>query len=301
MPPESDRQAVEVDGHRLVLVNLDRVLFPASGHTKAQLLHYYAQVAPALLPHAADRPASFVRAPDGPGGQIWYAKRPPPGLPGWVRLAEVPGSEGGAPHVVVDSMAALMAMANLAAFEIHVPQWTTKEGPDGHDRLVLDLDPGPGADLVLCCHVAQRLRQMLADDGLTAYAVSSGSKGLHLYAPIHPAPQKAVSGYARSLAGRMRAEHPGLVVATMAKSHRPGKVFIDWSQNATHKTTACPYTLRVHDRPLAAAPVTWGEVAACTGPADLVFTPEEAIERLAGQGDPLAELASRTHTAPLPG
>ncbi|CCB78147.1 MULTISPECIES: non-homologous end-joining DNA ligase [Streptomycetaceae] len=295
-----DRQAVEVDGHRLVLVNLDRLLFPVSGHTKAQLLHYYAQVAEVLLPHATGRPASFVRAPDGPGGQTWYAKRPPPGLPDWVTLAEVPGSEGPAPHVVVDSTAALMAMANLAAFEVHVPQWTARTGPDGHDRLVLDLDPGPGADLVLCCTVAQRLRQMLADDGLTAYPVSSGSKGLHLYAPLEPAPERAVSGYARSLAQRMQAEHPGLVTASMDRSIRPGKVFIDWSQNATHKTTACPYTLRLHERPRVAAPVGWDEIAGCAAPERLVLSPEQVVERVARLGDPLAELAARTHAAPLP-
>lgn len=291
MPLSSDRQAVDVDGHRLVLTHLDRVLFPATGHTKAQLLHYYAQVAAVMVPHATGRPASLVRAPEGPGGQVWFAKRPPNGTPEWVTTV-IGGKDEPAPYVVIDSTATLVAMANLGGFEVHVPQWTVPGGgPDAHDRLVLDLDPGPGADLVLCCRVAERLRQLLADDGLTAYAVTSGSKGLHLYVPLGPpATEKAATGYARALATRMRDEHPGLVVAAMTKSLRPGKVFIDWSQNASSKTTACPYTVRMRERPGVATPVGWDEVAACTDPRDLAFAPEAVPARVGEYGDLLADL-----------
>ncbi|MFE0044925.1 non-homologous end-joining DNA ligase [Streptomyces albireticuli] len=300
MPASPDRQAVEIEGHRLSLSHLDRVLFPASGHTKAQVLHYYARVAGVLLPHATGRPASFVRAPEGLTGQSWVAKNPPGGVPGWVPVVPVEHREGVTEQVVIDSAAALIAMANLGAYEVHVPQWTAAGGPDAHDRLVLDLDPGPGADLVLCCRVAQRLRQLLADDGLTAHAVVSGSKGLHLYAALSPTPGRAASAYAKELAGRMQGEHPGLVVASMARAARRGKVFIDWSQNASAKTTAAPYTVRLRDRPGVAAPVGWDEVAACTRPGELAFTPEEVLDRVAAHGDLLAPLTGDDTRRPLP-
>ncbi|MCW2873440.1 non-homologous end-joining DNA ligase [Actinacidiphila oryziradicis] len=300
MPATPERQTVDIDGHRLVLTHLDRVVFPATGHTKARLLHYYAQIAPALVPHAAGRPASFVRAPDGPGGQRWFAKRPPNGTPEWATTTEA-GVHEPETYVVVDSTATVVAMANLGAYEIHVPQWTVTSGPEAHDRLVLDLDPGDGADLVLCCRVAERLRQLLDDDDLAAYPVTSGSKGLHLYTPLEPdTPEAAAVGYAKALAVRLQGEHPGLVVATMNRSARPGKVFIDWSQNASAKTTACPYTLRLRDRPTVASPVTWDEIAACRDPAELSFAPEDVLARVAAHGDPLAALASGTGRGRLP-
>ncbi|MFF3558426.1 non-homologous end-joining DNA ligase [Streptomyces sp. NPDC002574] len=291
-----DRQPAEVDGRQVVLTHLDKVVFPATGHTKAQLLRYYAQVAAAMVPHATGRLASFVRAPEGPHGQAWFAKRPPAGTPSWVTTAGDPKE----PHVVVDSTATLVTMANLGGWEVHVPQWTAAAGRDAHDRLVLDLDPGEGADLVLCCRVAERLRQMMDDDGLTAFPVTSGSKGLHLYAPIEPATGRAVSGYAKALAGRMRDEHPGLVLVSMTRSLRPGKIFIDWSQNASAKTTACPYTLRLRDRPGAATPVTWDEVAGCRAPGDLVFGPEDVLGRVDRLGDLLAGLDDGAARGRLP-
>ncbi|MGW7003497.1 non-homologous end-joining DNA ligase [Streptomyces sp. NPDC054933] len=301
MPVAPDRQVLDVDGHRLVLTHLDKVLFPETGTTKAAVLHYFVRVAPEMLDHCAGRAASFVRAPDGPDGQIWYAKNPPPGLPDWVTVTRVASREGPARYVVIDSAAALLAMVNLGAYEIHVPQWTTANGPDAHDRLVFDLDPGEGADLVLCCRIAQGLRQLLADDGLDAYPVVSGSKGLHLYVPLRPAPEKRVSGYAKALAVRMQREHPDLVTAVMARAVRAGKVFIDWSQNASAKTTAAPYTLRVKRRPAVTAPVTWDEVIACEHQDDLAFTPDQVAERVAERGDALAGLADQDNRGELPG
>ncbi|PWI40976.1 non-homologous end-joining DNA ligase [Streptomyces sp. ICBB 8177] len=290
MSEPTDRQAVDVEGRRLVLTHLGRVLFPRTGETKAAALQYYARIAPVMVPHTAGRPASFVRAPEGPGGQRWYAKTPPAGLPEWVRTVEVTGSEGPAPYVVVDSTASLVAVANLGAYEVHVPQWTADAGPDAHDRVVFDLDPGTGADLTDCCRVALRLREELDGDRLTACPVVSGSKGLHLYACVEPAPQRVVSGYAKKLAERLAAQDPGRVTAVMAKAARPGRVFIDWSQNATAKTTAAPYTLRLKDRPAVAAPVTWDEVAACRDPGRLVFTPGEVLDRVERHGDLLDAL-----------
>jgi bifunctional non-homologous end joining protein LigD len=289
-PAQPDRQTVEFEGRRLVLTHLGKVLYPATGTTKAAALHYYTRVADAMLPYCTGRPASFVRAPEGPGGQRWYAKNPPPGLPEWVTTVHVPSGQGPAPYVVVDSAGALLAMANLGAWEIHVPQWTAAAGPDAHDRLVLDLDPGPGADLVSCCRIAETLRELLAADGLTACPVVSGSKGLHLYARLVPATQDGVRGYARRLAERVAADRPARATAVMAKQARHGRVFIDWSQNASAKTTAAPYTLRLTETPAVAAPVTWDEVAACTRPEDLRFSPEHTLERLGRQGDLLAAL-----------
>ncbi|MDI5971988.1 non-homologous end-joining DNA ligase [Streptomyces sp. SL13] len=283
----ADRQAVEFEGRRLVLSHLSKVLFPATGLTKAAALDYYARIAPVLLPHTAGRPASFVRAPEGPGGQRWYAKNPPPGMPEWVPVAEIASSEGPAPHVMVDDAATLLAMANLGAWEVHVPQWTVAAGPQAHDRLVLDLDPGPGAGLPECCRIAEALREELAADGLTAQPVVSGSKGMHLYVRLVPAGEEAVRGYARRLAGRLESRHPRRATATMAKAARSGKVFIDWSQNASAKTTAAPYTLRLLDAPRVAAPVTWEEVAGCRDARELWFTPAQVLDRVARGGDPL--------------
>ncbi|PHQ52244.1 ATP-dependent DNA ligase [Streptomyces cinnamoneus] len=300
MPASSDRQVVEVEGHRLSLSHLDRVLFPESGYTKAQVLRYYARVAPVMVPHVQGRPASFVRAPEGPRGESWVAKNPPPGSPTWVSVVPVKHREGTTQQIVVDSTAALVAMANLGAYEVHVPQWKADAGPGAHDRLVLDLDPGPGTDLVVCARVAQRLRQLLDDDGLTAHPVVSGSKGLHLYAPVHPASGRAVSGYAKELAARMMGEHPGLVVVSMARIERRGKVLIDWSQNASAKTTAAPYTVRLRETPGVAAPVTWDEVAACREPGQLAFDPEQVLDRVAEYGDLLAPLTTDATRGHLP-
>ncbi|GHC47555.1 non-homologous end-joining DNA ligase [Streptomyces cinnamoneus] len=301
MSASPERQVVEFEGHRLSLSHLDRLLFPASGHTKAQVLRYYAGIAPALLPHAVGRAASFVRAPEGPGGESWVAKTPPNGSPAWVPRVPVRHKDGVTEQVMIDSTAALIAMVNLGAYELHVPQWTAAAGPDAHDRLVLDLDPGAGVDLVVCCRVAERLRQLLADDGLTAFPVVSGAKGLHLYAPIAPASGRAAGRYAKQLAGRMMNEHPGLVVVSMVRAERTGKVLIDWSQNASAKTTAAPYTVRLlPGRPGVAAPVTWEEVAGCREPGDLAFTPEAVLDRFAADGDLLAGLAGDVARVPLP-
>ncbi|MFE6775143.1 non-homologous end-joining DNA ligase [Streptomyces sp. NPDC057702] len=301
MSAAPDRQSVRVDGHQLALTHLRKTLFPTSAHTKAELLHYYARIAPLMLPHVTDRAASFVRAPDGVAGERWYAKNPPPGCPEWVAVTEVPGSRGPAPHVVVDSTATLVAMANLGAYEVHVPQWRAGAGPAVHDRIVFDLDPGPGTDVTHCCQVALPLRAALAADGLSACAVTSGSKGLHLYVPLEPVPAEAAVAYARRMAARMRAELPDLAVATMARAARRGRVFIDWSQNASAKTTAAPYTLRVRERPGVATPLDWDEVETPARPGELAFGPEEVLERVAERGaDPLAPLSDPALRGRLP-
>ncbi|MFD0355614.1 non-homologous end-joining DNA ligase [Streptomyces sp. NPDC127110] len=288
-----------VEGRRIALTNLDKVLYPGTGFTKGEVLHYYATVADALLPHIKDRPLSFLRYPDGPDGQLFFTKNPPPGTPAWVKTTPVPRSEDErAEQVVVSDLASLMWAANLVV-EFHTPQWRAG-APAVADRLVLDLDPGPPATVVECCAAALWLRERLAADGLTAYAKTSGSKGLHLAVALEPVPSARASAYAKALAQEAEAELPDLVVHRMAKALRPGKVFVDHSQNAAAKTTAAPYTLRARHLPTVSAPVSWAEVEACRDPHDLVFLAEDIPPRLARDGDLLAPLTDPGRAGSLP-
>lgn len=285
------RTVTTVEGRRLVLSHLDKVLWPATGTTKAEALHYYARIAPVMLPHLRGRPASFLRFPDGVEAERFYIKNLPPGLPGWVPTARVPssGEEGARDQVAVDDLPSLIAMANLGALEIHVPQWT-RAGPHAHDRLVVDLDPGPGTGLCECCRVALLVRDALEADGLSAWAKTSGAKGLHLYTRLPGWTGRRAAEYAKAIARRLEAAHPDLVVHRMAKALRPGRVFVDWSQNSTAKTTAAPYTLRALATPSVSAPVTWEEVASCRDPRELAFTPDQVVARAEEHGDLLAGL-----------
>ncbi|MFG2835093.1 non-homologous end-joining DNA ligase [Streptomyces zaomyceticus] len=293
----------EVEGRRLTLSNLEKVLHPVTGTTKGELLHYYATVGPAILPHLRDRPVSFLRYPDGPDGQLFFTKNPPPGTPSWVRTTPVPRSEDPrARQVVVEDLPSLMWAANLVV-EFHTPQWRASS-PALADRLVFDLDPGPPATVLECCRVALHLRERLSADGLTAFAKTSGSKGLHLLVPVTPTPSAHVSAYARRLAVEAEAALPGLVVHRMAKALRPGKVFVDHSQNAAAKTTATPYTLRARALPSVSAPVTWEEVEECAlpgaDPETLVLLMDDIAPRLERYGELLAPLFTPGLAGSLP-
>ncbi|MER5868675.1 non-homologous end-joining DNA ligase [Streptomyces sp. NPDC002044] len=289
-----------VEGRRIALSNLDKVIYPETGFTKGEVLHYYATVAGSLLAHIHNRPVSFLRYPDGPDGQRFFTKNPPPGTPAWVKTTPVPRSEdSAAEQVVVADMATLMWSANLVV-EFHTPQWTAGS-PAVADRMVLDLDPGPPAGVVECCAAALWLRERLAADGLHAYAKTSGSKGLHLAVPLEPTPSEQVSAYAKQLAQEAERELPDLVVHRMAKALRPGKVFVDHSQNAAAKTTAAPYTLRARPRPTVSAPVSWDEVADCRTASDLVFLADDIAPRLALDGDLFGPLINLNRAGRLPG
>ena len=289
----------EVAGRRLTLSNLDKVLYP-SGFTKGEVLHYYATTAEVLLPHLHDRPVSFLRYPDGIGGERFFAKNVPPGAPEWLETTEVTRTSGKSTHqALIQDLPSLMWAANLVT-EFHTHQWRTGE-PGRADRLVLDLDPGEPATVVECVAVARWLRSRLADDGLTAYAKTSGSKGLHLLVPIEPAASSAVTAYAKALAVQAEHELPDLVVHRMGRHLRPGKVFVDFSQNAAAKTTATPYTLRARPEPTVSAPVTWDELTRCAHPSDLVFLAGDIAGRLAEHGDILAPLTDPDAARPLPG
>jgi bifunctional non-homologous end joining protein LigD len=266
------------------------------------VLNYYAQVAPALLPHLADRAVTRIRWPHGVADGSFFEKNVPARAPGWVQTVTVPttGSrtaskqEGTLTFPLVEDLATLTWLVNLAALELHVHQWTVDAGdggtprPQGASRLVIDLDPGEPAGLHECCTVALMVRERLEARGLSSYAVTSGSKGLHLYAGLdEPLPSEETTALAKEVAEELQADHPTLVTATMTKARRGGKVFLDWSQNAGSKTTISPYSLRGRERPYVATPVTWDEVEAGAedplGLEQMTFT--EVLDRVDRLGD----------------
>jgi bifunctional non-homologous end joining protein LigD len=288
--PETSKVPVEVEGHRLVLSNLDKVLYPDAGFTKGQILDYYTRIAPFLLPHLAGRPLTRKRYPNGVDGAFFFEKNVPRGLPDWVRTARLP-SPGSTKDrdvidfVIVDELATLVYVANLASLELHTPMW--KVGPKGAakppDMLVIDLDPGPPATIVECCRVAELVR---AESNREWHAKTSGSKGMQLYAKAGGRRSAdSTSDEIRKLAEQLERAHPDLVVSRMTKTLRPGKVFIDWSQNNPAKTTVTVYSLRARPRPTVSTPISWDEVAACTQAEQLVFEAADVLERTSASGD----------------
>jgi bifunctional non-homologous end joining protein LigD len=289
-------QQVTLDGRTLTLTNLDKVLYPATGTTKGEVIAYYAQIGPVLVPHLWQRPITRKRWPDGVGDDgahvnVFFAKNLPKGTPDWVRRSAIQHSEGTNDYPVADDVATLVWLAQLAALELHVPQW--RFGADGTplppDRLVLDLDPGEGVSLADCAEVAEWARELLEGAGLQAFPVTSGSKGIHLYTHLDGSlgPAEA-SALAKELAQSLQAAHPDRVTAVMRRADRGGKVFLDWSQNNGNKTTITPYSLRGRTRPTVAAPRTWDELAE-PGLRQLEFA--ELLARVAERGDLLGPLA----------
>lgn len=286
----STQSTVTIDGHRLRLSNLDKVLFPASGTTKGEVLHYLAEIAPVLLPHAANRPVTRKRWPDGTGSQMFFQKNLDASTPDWVRRRSIQHKTSANDYVLVNDLATLTWLGQTATLELHTPQWQFGRTGVRHDpdRLVLDLDPGPGAGLPECAQVALWARDILRGMGLEPYPVTSGSKGIHLYAALDGKQDSAaVSDVAHELARYLESAHPDLVVSDMSKKLRSGKVLVDWSQNNGSKTTIAPYSLRGLDRPWVAAPRTWAELEQ---PDLAQLTPDEVIARVAADGDLLAPL-----------
>ncbi len=303
-PPQQQRVTVRVGDKQLRLSNLDKPLYP-SGFTKAHVISYYTQVAPVLLPHLANRPVTFIRFPDGVDGERFFEKNVARGAPSWLRTVSLPssGSRGSGDTInypLIDDLPSLVWAANLAALELHTPQWTV--GPDGSrgspDRLVFDLDPGEGTTIVDCARVALRLHDLLVADGLTPLATTSGSKGMQLYAGIHTTNAKAPAAYAKALAERLARETPDLVTAKMTKALRTNRVFIDWSQNNPAKTTISPYSLRGRAQPTVATPITWDEVRDCGAPEDLTFATDTVLERVGLLGDLFTELTATRAALP---
>ncbi|GIL34784.1 non-homologous end-joining DNA ligase [Phycicoccus sp. DTK01] len=282
---------VEVDGRRLKLTSLDKVMYPATETTKGEVLDYYARVAGVLLPHLARRPVTRVRWPHGVEDQMFFEKNMPSGAPSWLPGVQVDDVR----YPLVPGMAELTYLVNLNSLELHVPQWTVDDdgAPEHPDRLVIDLDPGKPAGLRECARVALLVRDRLERLGLELHPVTSGSKGMQLYARLGgDLTSDQVRDLAQQLAQEMTKKHPELVLWKMTKSLRPGKVFLDWSQNVAAKTTISPYSLRGRELPHVAAPRTWDEVEAGAEDdgtlAQLMF--DEVLERVERDGDLLADL-----------
>lgn len=282
---------VEIEGHVLRLSNLDKILYPDTGFTKGQVIDYYRRIAPVLLPHLRDRVPTLVRAPDGAGGQVFFEKRCPGHRPKWVRTAVMGryGRHAGFEGCVIDTLPALVWVANLAALELHTYQ-ATIDDLTLPTALVIDLDPGEPATIVDCARVALTLRDTFAVLGLTAVVKTSGSKGLHLSVPFNTpgVTDEATKSLALALGQLLESRDPKHVTTVMAKERRRGRVFVDWSQNDRAKTTIAPYSLRIRPRPLVSTPLSWPEVEAIHdgGDADtLTFDAPAVLERVAAHGD----------------
>ena len=263
-------QTVSVGDRTLKVSNLDKVLYPATGTTKGEVLTYYVTHAEQILPELAGRPVTRIRWPEGVAKDHFFEKNLPAGAPDWLPRVTVPtpGSSRGRDTLtfpLVTDLAVLVYLVNLGSLELHVPQWQVDADgrPQPPDRMVVDLDPGPGTGLVECARVAVLVRDRLEAVGLRTRPVTSGSKGMQLYAPLEGTrSSEEVSAVAKSLAEQLTEEHPDLVTARMAKALRPGKIFLDWSQNNAAKTTICPWSMRGRDRPQVALPRDWPEVEA---------------------------------------
>jgi bifunctional non-homologous end joining protein LigD len=286
LPPR--RVEVQVGERRLSLSNLDKVMYPAAGFTKGQVIDYYTRVAPALLPHLRDRPLTMKRYPDGVDGEFFYEKRIPSHAPEWVRSEQI----GKIEYVVCDDLPTLVWLANLADLELH-PSLSLVDDIDRPAVMAFDLDPGPPAGIPECCEVAFLLRDALSQIGLESFAKTSGSKGIQVYVPLnvdgvdYDHGTKALS---HALARHLEAQHPKLIVSQQRKDLRKGKVLIDWSQNDENKTTVCVYSLRARDRPTVSTPLRWEEL---DDPDALVFEAADVLERVEQHGDlyaPVVEL-----------
>ncbi|WP_210508773.1 ATP-dependent DNA ligase [Naasia sp. SYSU D00057] len=301
----SSGDTVVVDGRRLRLTNLDKVLYPETGTTKAEVLDYYARVADVLIPHTRDRALTRKRWVNGVGteekpGEVFFQKNLDDGAPDWVPRRIQHHKSHTIEYPLLNDRATLAWVAQVSSLELHVPQWKfdSTGATLNPDRLVLDLDPGPGVGLPECAEIARRIRPILRGVGLEPFPVTSGSKGIHLYAHLDGTrSSEEISAFAHELARALEADDPDLVVSDMKKSLRLGKVLVDWSQNSAAKTTIAPYSLRGRAQPTAAAPRTWAELDD-PGLAHLGF--REVLERVARDGDLLAALDPARVLEPTP-
>lgn len=292
MPPKSASVEVEIEGRRLKLSNLDKVLYPETGFSKGQVIDYYTRVAPWALPHLRGRTVTLKRYPNGVEGGFFFEKNCPGHRPEWVATQPV-WSEGNRRDIdfcLCNDLATLVWLANLAALELHT---NLSLAPDvaAPTMMVYDLDPGPPATIVECCQVGLWLRDLFASLGLKCFPKTSGSKGLQLYIPINRAPltyEEHTKPFAHAVAELLEREHPDLVLSRMSKELRKGKVFVDWSQNDRIKTTVCAYSLRARAHPTVSTPVTWEEVAECLerrDPQFLAFETRDVLARCEELGD----------------
>jgi bifunctional non-homologous end joining protein LigD len=299
----SRKAELEVGGRKLVVSNLEKVLYPEARFTKAQVIDYYIRIAPVLLPHLEDRPITLKRYPDGVEGFFFYEKQCPSHRPKWVKTTKVPSKreEGHIDYCVLNGLPALVWAANLADLELHTflhraPAITRPT------MLAFDLDPGAPADIVQCCEVGLWVKALFDELSLDSFPKTSGSKGLQVFVPLNTATTyDKTKEFAHAIALRIEREHPERVVSRMQKALRKGKVLIDWSQNDDHKTTICVYSLRARAQPTVSTPVTWEEVQTCwkKKAADrLRFVSDEALRRVEKHGDLFAPVLSLKQRLP---
>jgi len=296
---------VEIAGRRLTLSNLDKVLYPEAGFTKAQVIDYYVRIAPVLLPHLAGRLLTLKRYPDGVDAEYFYEKQCPQHRPPWLRTQPIPSSraaKGTTDYCVLDDVAGLAWVANLASLELH-PSLAPASDWQRPSTVVFDLDPGPGAGIRECATVALLLRDVFERIDLTAVAKTSGSKGVQIYVPVDGSTgYTETKTFSKAVAEMLERVHPELVVSLQRKDLRPGKVLIDWSQNDEHKTTICVYSLRARAQPTVSTPVSWDEIAAAAaGRAPLVFTAPDVLARVEQMGDLFAAAAELRQELPTIG
>ena len=297
----SKPQIVEIDGKHLSLTNLDKVLYPATGFTKGQVIDYYARIGPVLLPHLTNHPLTLKRYPGGVDQECFFEKNATKYRPDWVKTVPIwsEGNQRNVNYILANDLPSLIWIANLAAIELH-PSLSLAKDISCPTMMVFDLDPGPPANIVQCCQVGIWLRAIFEHFNLQSFAKTSGSKGLQLYVPLHTSTNyDATKNFAHALARLLEQEHPELVVSDMKKQLRTGKVLVDWSQNDEHKTTVSIYSLRACEHPTVSTPVTWEEVEQALKKKDaslLVFEAEQVLERVRKMGDlfePVLKLKQR--------
>lgn len=301
--PSADSFRTQVAGRELSIVNLDKVMYPAVGYTKAEVISYYSQIADVLLPYIGDRALTRVRFPDGVAGPSFYEKNAPTGTPDWVRTERILTSDGPVAYVVADEPATIVWLANLAALELHVPQWrigaldpaarqqgALERGDPLADRLVVDLDPGAGMTIVEVARAALIAAERLAADGLVPVPQTSGSKGIQVYAAIAPTPSRQVWAYVKQLNVTLHRRHPDFFVSSMSIAERVGRIYLDYNQDLAARNTIAPYSMRGKEIPSVATPLSWDEVANAARPDALRFTPEDVLARVAELGDLAADL-----------
>jgi bifunctional non-homologous end joining protein LigD len=295
----AERVTVELDGRRLSLSKLDKVLYPDTGFTKAQVIDYYARIAPTMLHHITDRGLTLRRYPDGVDGPSFFEKRCADHRPDWLQTASGPGDRGGAiDYCRLTEPASLAWTANMAALELHAPMARCHD-LEAPTMQVFDLDPGLPATIIECCSVALSLREVLESVGLDCYPKTSGSKGLQVYVPLNtPHTHNHASSFALAVGQLLMKQRPNDIVVNMAKSERKGKVLVDWSQNSRHKTTIAVYSLRARNRPTVSTPVTWDEVSGAADGEPLTFEAADVLERVRQLGDLFAPTLEQCQELP---
>jgi len=285
-----DKAHLVVNGKKLLVSNLNKVLYPKPGFTKGQVIDYYIRVAPVLLPHLKDRPLTMKRYPNGVDGEFFYEKNCPTHRPSWVKTAKVwsEGNQRDMHYCLVQDLPTLVWAANLADIELHT-SLARKQNVARPTMMVFDLDPGPPANIVRCCEVGIWLRDLLAELELKSFPKTSGSKGLQVYVPLNtPVTFDQTKELARDIARHLEGKHSKLVLSEMSRALRKGKVFVDWSQNDEHKTTVNVYSLRAKELPTVSTPLTWKEVEGALqkkDPQPLAFGCDQVLERVEKFGD----------------